>query len=591
MKKTLLAAAVASLLSPIYSVQAKDVAQQETLVVTASRFEQTVDSTVAAVSVVTREEIEASQATDLIEVLNTLPSVQISDTGGLGSTQSIFVRGTNSSHVLVLIDGVRTGSATSGTVNFSAIPLVAIERIEFLRGAGAAVYGADAVGGVINIITDNDRVGGEVSASVGSDNYRATNGLVAGNLNEKLHASIAVSALRTDGFSAKSAPGMEDDDGYASRSVSVNTHYQFSPKIELGALALVQKSEGEYDGYSSSEGSNAKNIYNLAAHSTYTDGSYTTKLIVSASQDSTKDYYYDSLYETDRNQVAWQNQYALSTDWVLSGGIDWNDDEVTSTVDYDESSRSNIAGYLHSQFNTEQVALEAAARLDDNERYGTHNTWQLGGGYQLTSTYRILASVGTAFRAPTFNDLYYPGYGSADIEPEESTNYEVALEAGYALADIRITAYHNSIENLIGYDSTTYTAVNYGEVEIQGVEFVTEFDTGAINHNVSYDYTDAKDLETNEQLIRRAKHNVKWHSTYDVANWQFGVSYLYQGKRNDSYATLDPYSLVDLTGAYSFANGVKLSTKLGNVFNEEYELADGYNTAERNIYATVNYRF
>jgi vitamin B12 transporter len=591
MKKTVLAAAFASLFSPIYTVQAAEASKQETLVVTASRFEQTVDSTTAAVSVVTREEIEASQATDLIQVLNTLPSVQISDTGGMGSTQSIFVRGTSSKHVLVLIDGIRTGSATSGTVNFSAIPLVSIERIEFLRGAGAAVYGADAVGGVINIITDNERVGGEVSASLGSNNYRATNGLVAGNLNDKLHASIAVSALETDGFSAKSASGMEDDDGYASRAVSVNANYQLSSQIELGALALAQKSEGEYDGYYSSEGSNSTQVYNLAGHASYKEGNYETKMVVSASQDSSEDYYYASLYETDRTQIAWQNQYALSQDWTISGGIDWNDDEVTSTVDYEESSRSNLAGYLHSQFNTARYSVESAVRTDDNERYGTHTTWQLGGGYQLTPTYRLLANAGTAFRAPTFNDLYYPYYGSTDIEPEESTNYEVAIEANYAFADVRVTAYHNDIENLIAYDSATYTAVNYGEVEIQGIEFTGEFDTGIINHKVSYDYTDAQDSDTQQQLDRRAKHNVKWNSTYQIQSWQFGMSYLYQGKRNDSSATLDPYSLVNLTGAYSFENGVKLSSIIGNVFDEDYETASGYNSAERNITATVNYNF
>lgn len=591
MKKTVLAAAFASLFSPVYTVHAADVAEQETMVVTASRFEQTVDSTTAAVSVVTREEIEASQATDLIQVLNTLPSVQISDTGGMGSTQSIFVRGTSSKHVLILIDGIRTGSATSGTVNFSAVPLVSIERIEFLRGAGAAVYGADAVGGVINIITDNDRVGGEVSASLGSNNYRATNGLVAGNLNDKLHASIAVSALKTDGFSAKSASGMEDDDGYASRAVSLNAKYQLSSQVELGALALAQKSEGEYDGYYSSEGSNSTKVYNLAGYASYNEGNYETKMVVSASQDSSKDYYYASLYETDRTQIAWQNQYSLSQDWTISGGIDWNDDEVTSTVDYEESSRNNLAGYLHSQFNPARYSIEAAVRTDDNERYGTHNTWQLGGGYQLTTTYRLLASAGTAFRAPTFNDLYYPYYGSTDIQPEESANYEVAIEANYAFADVRVTAYHNDIENLIAYDSATYTAVNYGEVEINGFELTGEFDTGVINHKVSYDYTDAKDSDTQQQLDRRAKHNVKWNSTYQIQSWQFSMSYLYQGKKNDSSATLDPYSLVNLTGAYSFENGVKLSSIIGNVFDEDYETASGYNSEERTVTATVNYNF
>ncbi|MGX9418649.1 TonB-dependent receptor domain-containing protein [Vibrio sp. WJH972] len=583
MKKTILAAAVASLLSPIYSVQAEDVSAQDTVVVTASRFEQTIDSTTAAVSVITREEIEASQATELISVLNTLPSLQIAANGGMGSTQRIFVRGTSSDHTLVLIDGVRTGSATTGSVNFSSIPLVAIERIEFLRGAGAAVYGADAIGGVINIITDSDREGGRVSASMGTDNYRATNGLVAGNLSDKLHASIAVSALKTDGFSAKSTPS--DDDGYASRAVSLNTNYKLSSQIELGGLALAQKSEGEYD-----EGTNSKKVYNLSGYANYKNNSYETKLVLSASQDSSKDYSYDSLYETNRTQIAWQNQYSLSQDWVLSGGIDWNDDEVVSTVEYDESSRSNLALYLHSQFNTGPYALEAAVRTDENERYGSHNTWQLGAGYQFSPTYRVLANAGTAFKAPTFNDLYYPGYSNPDTKSEESINYEVAIEATYSVADFHITAYHNDIKNLIALDSN-YIPFNYGKVEIEGIEFAAGFDIGQLSNTLSYDYTNAKDTETNEQLDRRAKHNVKWNSTYQVANWQFGMSYLYQSVRNDGSNTLDPYSLVNLTGAYTFDSGIQLSTKVGNIFNEDYETAYGYNTEERNVYATVNYSF
>lgn len=606
MKKSVVAIAVASLCTSISAVQAEETQNyqaQETIIVTANRFEQDIDSSIAPVTVITREEIENIQAQELLDVIRRFPGIQVASNGGYGKTQGVFVRGTSTNQLLVLVDGVRFGSATSGTANFSAIPLVAIERIEFLRGSRAAMYGADAVGGILNIITDNHRQGGEISLKAGSDNYQEVKGLVAGELVDNFHSSIAVSAMKTDGISATSYAGQEDDDAYKSRSVTVTSNYQLSPSVELGAVALLQKGEGEIDdSYGGIDPENAESVSSVVAHLAYSSARYKTKFVVGRNRDESTNYGYtydwgylsESQFTTDRTQFSWSNQYQLNSQWSVGGGIDLNDDKVSSTTDYEEKSRSNFATYLNAQYLAEKWLVEAAVRNDDNERYGDNGTWQLGAGYNFTEQYRITANTGTAFRAPTFNELYYPNYGTPTLKPEESENYEMALEANYDLANLRVSAYHNEITNMISTDSTTWLPVNYGEVEIEGIEFVADFSTGSLSHQMSYDYTDAMNKETDTRLIRRAKHSAKWNSSYQLDNWQFDFSYLYQGKRYDgSSATvvLDPYSLVDIAGSYSFDNDVKLSAKIGNLFDKEYETVSNYNSIERNYTLSLAYKF
>ncbi|WP_136487356.1 TonB-dependent receptor [Vibrio sp. H11] len=589
MNKSLLAMAVASLLPYAPVSLAQDTAADETVVVTANRFAQTLQSTTSPIEVVTRQDIERIQANNLLEVLRTLPGVQVAANGGYGQTQSLFVRGTNSSHVLVLIDGVRFGSATTGTASISAIPLVGVERIEFLRGSRAALYGSDAIGGVINIITATQGSEHQISATAGSDNYYSGQLLTSGQVTDDLHMSLGLSGVDTDGYSVQTSD--PDDDGYRAKSVTANANYTISNNWDVGLLVMAEEGDVEFDGYYVR---GDETLYNIVTRLNYHDEILQSRLTASTNQDKSNSFTAasdKSLYQTDRHEFSFDNQYALSNALSVGVGINWFKDDVSqSTVGYDESSRTNLGVYLSSLYQAEQYNVEAAVRSDDNQRYGQNTTWQLGAGYKINDVYRVTANAGTAFKAPTFNQLYYPGYGNPDIKPEKSKNYEVGMTAQYEFADFRFNIYRNELTDMIGSSPLQ----NYGEVTINGLEVGASFETGPLQHKLSYDLTDAEDKETGNELARRAKHSAKWNLFYELDQWSFNMDYLFQGKRFDDSSNEDKlaaYSLVDISTAYRFTNGVTLSGKVGNLFDKEYETAAGYLTPERKYYATVAYQF
>ncbi len=592
MNKTFIAVAVASLVSyaPTSLAQSAD----DTIVVTGNRFEQNMDSLTSPVEVITREDIEIIQAKSLLEVLRRLPGIQVASNGGFGQTQSLFVRGTSSSHVLVMIDGVRFGSATTGQASISSLPLVGIERIEFLRGPRAAVYGSDAIGGVINIITDNTRSETKVSASAGSNDFYQGKLFSAGDLSKVLHASVGVEGVKTRGYSVKTGVGLNDDDGYESKNITLAVDYKISPEWNAGFLALAQDGYVEYDATNHGDADKDERLLNFVSRLEYAGEQYQSHLHAAFNQDKSKDYAYSSLTQTDRSEISWDNRYKVSNTLSISSGVNWYKDDISkSSTAYDETSRTNVAIYLNGNYHVALFDIEAAARSDDNQRYGKNTTWQLGAGYNLSSVYRVTANAGTAFKAPTFNQLYYPNYGVSTLKPEESTNYEVALSAYYSLVDFRLSAFRNEVTNLIGSDSN-YNLVNFGEVEINGVELSAEFNTGDIQHSISYDFTDAEDQHTHKQLNRRAKHSAKWNARYTLVQWVFDASYIYQGQRYDDVKNeneLEQYSLVDIAATYQWKNGIEFQGKVTNLFNTDYETAEGYNTPERQYFVTASYQF
>ncbi|WP_114767907.1 TonB-dependent receptor domain-containing protein [Vibrio rhodolitus] len=585
MNRSILAVTVGSLLS--YAPYSLAEQADETVVVTANRFEQKLDSSIVPIEVVTKEEIEATQSKNLLEVLRRLPGVQVSSNGGYGQSQSVFIRGAESDHVLFLIDGVRFGSATSGTAAIASIPLAGVERIEYLRGARAALYGSDAIAGVINVITANNRSESVLSTTIGSDSYYQGQGFFSGNLTDALHASMSLNALNNEGFSAKNTVGDEDADSYRSRDVAATIKYQFSKQSSLMLNALVHEGNLEYDPQDST---NEENFYNVALRYNFKNEKYVTSLTASTNQDSTFYPASNGTYQTDRKGVAWDNLYHISDSLSVGGGIDWYEDDVSkSSTLYDEVKRDNTAFYLSSFYNRGILSVEGAVRSDDNERYGNQTTWQLGAGVDVLENYRLSFNAGTGFKAPTFNDLYFPGWGNPNLEPEESESYEIALDATYSLLDVRISAYMTNVDNMIVGSGSN--ASNVGKAEIRGIEIIGKFETGPFTHQLSYDYNDPENKDTGKQLDRRAKDNVKWNIGYFVDDLILDLSYLYQGERTDGSETLDAYSLVDFAVTYNVTADLVLKGRVANVFDENYTLATDYNTQERSYFATVQYNF
>ncbi|MDA0150273.1 TonB-dependent receptor domain-containing protein [Vibrio sp. LaRot3] len=589
MNKSILAVAVVSLLPYASFTQAQQSSADETVVVTANRFEQTLDSVIQPVEVVTKEEIDALQAKSLLEVLNRLPGIQITSNGGYGQSQSVFVRGTNSDHVLLLVDGVRTGSATLGSANISAMPLAGVQRIEYLRGPRAVAYGSDALGGVINVITDTNAEEVVLSLSAGSDAYAQGSLAIAHQLTEKLHSSITLNQSKTDGFSVQNGTGNEDDDGYDAKNVTAALTYKLNEQVQLGVQGFYHDGEVEYD---AADAKKDETVYNVVAHINYQSAKWQSKLALSQNQDYNYNYAYDSEYQTDRTGVAWTNHYHVNNVISLGGGFDWYRDDVSESSEaFENPARDNFAIYTTGFATVGAFDFELALRHDDNEHYGNETTWQFATVWNLNDQYRLKVNSGTAFKAPTFNDLNE----TPNLLPEESIQYELAFEADYDLVDWRLAVYQNDIDNLIAWapvdNAGTWKPSNVDSVEIFGAELVALFDTGPIQHELILEYLDAEDKSTGKQLDRRAKDSYKWNISYQENGWRGELSTLYQGDRTDGSDELDAYVLVDLAISYEVIDNLTLRARVANLFDEEYVLVDGYNTQERSYFGTVEYRF
>ncbi|SEG51386.1 TonB-dependent receptor domain-containing protein [Vibrio hangzhouensis] len=616
MNKSFLAIAVVASLSSYASFSlaeapgSEEQAHQthETMVVTANRVEQQLKEVLAPIEVVDREEIEAIQAKSIAEVLRRLPGIQMANQGGVGQNTELYIRGRSSKNTLVLVNGVRIGSATTGSANLSAIPLDGVQRIEVIRGARAAVYGSDAVSGVVNIITTNPNgSASKVKAGFGSFGSYNVGGTLSLGDAKKGWLNLTATHQSSNGYNVQPTstnPIDADDDGYSSQYLVLDTGKKLNPNWLLKANGYYQKHYVEYDNPWTGVDKTDSDLYSLSVATEYSRENFDSSLALTTNQDKAKSYGQgaaEGTISTNRVAVNWNNNFRVSDALSVLGGVDWYKDNVDNTTNaMTQDSRDNGAVFVGAIYNRGIVSLEGNVRYDDNSAYGNYTTYQLGGGVDITEQLKFVALHGTAFKAPTFNELYWPKQcgpwgcyeGNPDLVPEESDTSEIAVEGAFDFAAIRLAAYRSNVDKMIASNGSTN--VNINKAKIEGIEVATQFDTGVIEHQVSYDYLDAKDEATGKDLVRRARHSGKWNAAYAINSWRFDLSYLYQGKRYDDAANtkvLDPYSLVDIAGTYYFDNGVTLGAKVGNLFNEEYETVSGYKTPERNYYVNASYEF
>ncbi|MEZ8775406.1 TonB-dependent receptor domain-containing protein [Vibrio sp. 10N.247.310.17] len=624
MNKSLLAVAIASLLSPISNLHAQEASADETMVVTANRFEQSVGQVTATVDIVTKEQIDNLQIKSLTEALALLPGVQVTQNGGRGQNSSVFVRGTSSNQSIVLYNGVRIGSATTGSANFSAIPLSGVERIELVKGARAAVYGADAIGGVINIITSSgaDVDSGTVQVGAGTDNYRQGVAGVSSKVGQNSWINMSVNTEASDGFDVVGTGlAQPDEDGYSRQDLTLEVGTNFSPEWSAKVMGFYHKGVTEYESYKDfstgklSADEQESILFNYAALVAYNGEKYRSSLSVSTNRDDSNNkggQVPGSHLITDRHALNWLNSYQLSEIFVLNAGVDLTKDTVAdskiwssnSYQKYDGTSRKNNAVFASAFYDNSGLQIEASVRHDDNEVYGGKSTWQLGTGYLVNQNWRLIASGGTAFRAPTYNDLFWPGYGKSDLKPEESLSFEAGFEFFSDVSDIRVVGYSNKITNLVSYQSKG-EALKNSDATIRGIEVSSQFETGVISHSVSLDFLDhnnkinvagygqPEDIQDKE-LSRRANFAAKWLVSYEHNDWRGDLSYQYQGKRYDdakNTVELEPYSLVNFTLAYQLTEQWKLRAKVENLFNTQYQTVDKYETQDQAYYLNASYQF
>ncbi|MGF1722910.1 TonB-dependent receptor [Vibrio kyushuensis] len=619
MNKSILAIAVASLTTHA-SISYAEQQVDETMVVTANRFEQPIKDVIAPITVVTKQDIETSQSKTLPEVLRTLPGIQV-NAGGFGQYSSVYVRGASSRHLLVLINGVRIGSATAGEAAFSQIPLTGIERIEYIRGARAALYGSDAIAGVINIVTDYQKgtQTAEIKVGAGSHSFYESSASVAGEISPSTWGKVSISTEGDNGAvsareSTDTIPFEEDKDGYDKTTIVAELGHQVTDELQLSLQGYYHEGTTEYDKTAWDENyvnvihPNAESestLYNIAGKAKYIRDGYFTELTLATNSDKgvdSNDLQDDSVFESKRYVANWIHSYRFTQDFILGGGAEWNREEVsTSTGTYFEEKRNNKALFVTANYHLNDLSTEASLRTDDNDSYGRNNTWQLGAAYALTSELQLSANMGTGYKAPTFNDLYYPDAGNPNLNAEESFGYEASLSGYHESVEWQITGFKSEIEQLIAWapidpsnPAGDWIPSNVDTAEMKGIESEVTFFVDNVSNTFGYDYLDATDSKTGNQLIRRSQHVARWNLGYQLSSWNFDVTTLYNGKSFEDASNtneLDAYTLVNLAASYAFTEQLKVQGRVLNAFDKEYVTQETYNTMGRSYYISAAYQF
>lgn len=617
-RRASIAAAVASILSTAIANAADELSADE-IIVTAARIEQPLSRVIGATSVITRQDIERRQAHSVQELLRGETGVNIVNNGGLGKLSNVFLRGADAEQVLVLIDGVRVGSATSGTTSFEFLPVDQIERIEIVRGPRSSLYGADAIGGVIQIFTRRAD-GLAFNLGTGSnDTYRG--GASFGAVSDQAWFNVTASHTRSEGYnSCTGRPATPpffadgggcftdepDDDAYDNTSGSVRAGYRIGERAEVEATALMASGVTEFDGGFANETDFSERVLTLRGLARPTDA-WDLSLTVGQTRDDRDDFYDDPLaadrerkageFKTERRSASLQSDLKLAQSRVLTFGVDYLDDRVESMTAYEETTRDNVG--VFGQFQGELGAHQAllAARYDDNEQFGSHTSANLGWKWAFAQNYSLTAAWGSSFGAPTFNDLYFPGFSNPELKPEEGRSYELGVAGRADAVRWSVTAFENRIDDLIVYDSRIFAPNNLNEARIRGVEVDANATLGAWAMSLGYTGIDPRNRSPGANydnlLPRRARHSGHVEIGRAFGALDARARLTAEGSRYDNVANtqrLGSYATVDLTIDYAINDAWSVQGKIANALDRDYSVVRFYPQDDRTFFASLRYQ-
>lgn len=573
------------------------------VVVTATRQATPIKQLLSDVTVLDREQIEQAGQSSLAELLGRQPGVEFAANGGPGTNTSVFIRGANSNQTVVLIDGVRVGSATSGSVNFSRLPLSQIERIEILRGPASSLYGADAIGGVIQIFTRKGAGAPRVNASAGYGSYgtyEASAGVQGGT--DMLSYSLQAGHSKSSGFSALRNPTASgynpDRDGYRNDNASASISLRPAEGHELGLNLLYSTGPSQYD--TTPVTADHVNDQDQISYSAYSRNQFTerwtsTVRLGRAIDDSTtlRNGVPNSVFRTEQNQVQWQNDIKLGFGEALLAIEELNqkiDATGTTYAVTERTIRSYILGWNGSFGNHR---LQLSGRHDDNSQFGSHDTGTAAYGYQFTPEWRGRLAYGTAFRAPTFNELYYPGFGNANLKPEKARNREAGLIWEKAGQQIGATYYKNEVSNLIVNSGSPLLPQNVDKASLEGWTLTYGGTVAGTRLDASLDLSEPQNAKTGKQLQRRAEQQFKISASRDIFGWLSGIEFQAVGRRFDDAANLNAmggYSLTNLFVEKNLGAGLTLFARANNIFDRQYETVRNYGTPGANVFVGLRYQ-
>ncbi len=585
--------------------RAQEVVAPSPIIVTATRTPETADSALVPVTVITRAQIERSQATSLSQLLAGLPGVQLSSNGAFGKTTSLYLRGTNSNQVLVLIDGVRVGSSTTGDTSWSLIPLAQIERIEIVRGPLSSLYGSDAVGGVIQIFTRHPTRKTHVTADVGGGTY-GTGEASAGvtGMAGTTGYSLAVSRLQTNGYDVQqnnvpsgygyNTPDQPGNDGYHNTAVSASLTRAFDGSTRASAHFFRAQGQTQYAGFSS----NATDFVRQAAGTSLlvpVTGRWLSKFALGTSADDDNDLYngvHVSTFDSNLDTASWQNDLVLSSHQDLMVGSDYSAERVSSNAAFTLTHRHDTGVFAMDQIHLGKNRVQLSARRDDNSSYGSHGTGALAWGYRFTQALRLTASYGTAFDAPTFDDLYYPGFGNPNLSPERSHSTDVGLHGRLVRGEWEVHAFRTDISDLIVFVGPGFFPENAAQAQIDGLESSYLFHQGPWRMHAALTVLDPRDQQTGTLLPRRSRESGRIDIDRKVGEFRFGTTVYGQSYSYDDTANtirLGGFSLFDLRASYRLSRTLTLDTRLDNVFDKQYQTAYTYVEPGRTAFVSLRY--
>jgi vitamin B12 transporter len=565
------------------------------LVVTPSRMVESLNASLASVSVISREDIELSVAQDLFELLRLQPGVDIVRSGGSGAQTSVFLRGSNSNHVLVLIDGVRVSSANTGAYVWEQLPLYQVERVEIVRGPRGSLYGSDSVGGVIHVFT---RSSPDPYARITGGSYGTAE--IEGGLGyegDNTRISVNAGYRHVDGFSAQNPDGFSyhpDDDGFKNASLGIKGSTQSSHgRWQYSFLGL--DSESEFDqGVSDTR----QYIASLGFHGSFsTDwdyqllGGYTHEKLNSDFE------FFTTGFKSRRYEFSWQNQYHTGQNGSLSFGLDYYRENGASLNSWDES-RNNVGLFASYDRYFDRLQLQLGGRLDDNSRFGSKFTGQAALGYEINDAWQIRGSYGSAFRGPNLNEQYSPGFGglfagNPDLDPESSTSGELGLRWRHDGAGVfSASAYRTDVKDLIAFNGELFQAININKARLEGIELEYSFSgTDWILHaNATFQST--QDRSTGESLLRRPdqKGSISLDRQFENGSW-LGLEWFYSGERMDfGGITLSSYNLLNLRAGWVFSRAWQLELRGDNLTDNNYQPAYGFNAAGRSWFVSLAWK-
>ncbi|MDH3749001.1 MAG: TonB-dependent receptor, partial [Gammaproteobacteria bacterium] len=575
----------------IGTVSAADSATGDTLIVTATRTEIPLHDAIVPVTVITREDIEMSLATDLAELLRFEAGIDIGRNGGPGQSTSIFLRGTESNHTLVLIDGVRINPGTLGGAAIQHIAPEIIERVEIVKGARSALFGTDAIGGVINIITRraNDAY---LESSLGAGSFDTRSGYVSGgNHSANGEFGITLNWQSTDGY----APRVDSDieRGYDNLSANLYAARRIG-KNDVSVRHWRTEGTVEYlDFFLNPVDQDFENATTAVELDTKFSDKGSSKLVVSFMQDDISQNQADDFVESDRISFDWQYSHAFATHTLTGGlfGIDENASTLSFGSGFDEDTTVR-AVFLQDQWSRERHRTFVAMRLTDHETFGNHLTWNVEYAYELSDAWTLNAGVGHAFRAPDATDRFGFG-GNTNLDPELADEAQFGLRyapgTGHSL-DIEF--YSNDIEDLIEFDLQTFELKNITKAEIRGTQVGYEYRGDSFVIRTELARQSADNATTGERLLRRAEETMTISYTQDIGAHRVGVAVIANGDREDfDGIKLPGYVLANLSGQIRLSDNWAVHARVENLLDTEYETAANFRMQRRSGFVELKYRW